>query len=60
MRIFMIFNISNFPNIQYGIAYYWRRKWQSTPVFLPGESHELRGLAGYSPQGHKTQTRLSD
>ena len=26
----------------------WRRKWQSTPVFLPGESHEWRNLAGYS------------
>ena len=27
----------------------WRRKWQSTPVFLPGESHGLRSLVGYSP-----------
>ena len=27
--------------------------WQRIPVFLPGESHEHRGLAGYSPQGHK-------
>ena len=24
----------------------WRRKWQSTPVFLPGESHGQRSLAG--------------
>ena len=31
----------------------WRRKWQPTPVFLPGESHGQRSLAGYSPQGHK-------
>ena len=31
----------------------WRRKWQPTPVFLPGESHGQRGLAGYSPWGHK-------
>ena len=30
----------------------WRRKWQLTPVFLPGESHGQRSLAGYSPQGH--------
>ena len=29
----------------------WRRKWQPTPVFLPGESHEQRSLAGYSPWG---------
>ena len=25
----------------------WRRKWQSTPVFLPGKSHGQRSLAGY-------------
>ena len=26
-----------------------RRKWQPTPVFLPGKSHGQRGLEGYSP-----------
>ena len=31
----------------------WRRKWKPTPVFLPGESHGQRSLAGYSPQGRK-------
>ena len=31
----------------------WSRAWQPTPVFLPGESHEQRSLAGYSPWGHK-------
>ena len=32
----------------------WRRRtWQPTPVFLPGESHGQRSLAGYSPSGHK-------
>ena len=31
----------------------WRRKWQPTPVFLPGESHGQRSLVGYSPQCHK-------
>ena len=30
----------------------WRRAWQPTPVFLPGESHGQRSLVGYSPQGH--------
>ena len=30
----------------------WRRSWQSTPVFLPGES---RSLVGYSLQGHKEE-----
>ena len=30
-----------------------RRKWQPTPVFLPGKSHGQRSLLGYSPCGHK-------
>ena len=29
----------------------WRREWQPTPVFLPGESHEQRSLVSYSPWG---------
>ena len=29
------------------------RKWQSTPVFLPGKSHGQRNLVGYSLWGHK-------
>ena len=28
-----------------------RRKWQPTPVFLPGESHGQSNLVGYSPKG---------
>ena len=31
----------------------WRRAWQRTPVFLPGESHGQRSLAGHSSWGHK-------
>ena len=31
----------------------WRRKWQPTPVFLPGRFHGQRGLAGHSPWGHR-------
>ena len=31
----------------------WGRKWQATPVFLPGKSNGQRNLAGYSPWGHK-------
>ena len=27
----------------------WRRKWQPTPLFLPGESHGQRSLVSYSP-----------
>ena len=29
------------------------KKWQPTPVFLPGESHGQRSLAVYSPKGYK-------
>ena len=32
---------------------YWRRKWQPIPVFLSGEFHGQRSLAGYSPWSHK-------
>ena len=31
----------------------WRRKWQPTPIFLPGKSYGQRSVAAYSPQGHK-------
>ena len=40
----------------------WSRKWQLTPVFLPGESQGQRSVAGYSPWGRKesdTTERLS-
>ena len=30
---------------------HWRRKWQPTPVFLPGESHGQRGLVGCRLRG---------
>ena len=39
--------------IQKKDEYSWRRKWQSTPVLLPGKSYGQRSLAGYSPWGHK-------
>ena len=31
----------------------WKRAWQSTPVFLPRESHGQRSLTGYTPGGLK-------
>ena len=40
----------------------WRRAWQPTPVFFPGESDRQKRLVGYSPRGHKqlgTMKRLS-
>ena len=33
----------------------WRRKWQPTPVFLPGESHGQRSLVGYSPWSRRVR-----
>ena len=36
----------------------WRRKWQPTAVFLPGESHGQRSLAGYSLWGCKELDRM--
>ena len=36
----------------------WRRAWQLTLVFLPGESHGQRSLVGNSPWVAKSQTRL--
>ena len=32
----------------------WGKAWQPTPVFLPGESHGQKSLAGYSPPGSKS------
>ena len=37
-----------------------RRKWQSTPVLLPGKSHRQRSLVGCSPWVSKSQTQLND
>ena len=31
----------------------WRRKWQPTPIFLPGKSRGQRSLSGYNPWGCK-------
>ena len=35
----------------------WRREWQPTPVFLPGESHGQRSLTGYSPWSRRESDR---
>ena len=34
----------------------WRKAWQPTPAFLPGESHGQRSLAGSFHRGTKSQT----
>ena len=33
----------------------WSRKWQPTPVCLPGKFYRQRSLAGYSPWGHRVE-----
>ena len=38
---------------------YWRRKWQPTPVLLPGESHGWRSLVGCSPWG-RTESDMTE
>ena len=38
----------------------WRRKWQPTPVFLPGKSHGQRSLAGHSPQAREESDTTGD
>ena len=37
------------------IVCWWRRKWQPTPVFLPGKIHGQRSLAGWSPWDYMTE-----
>ena len=39
---------------------HWRRKWQPTPVFLPGESHGWRSVVGCSPWGCRVGHDWSD
>ena len=57
-----LFHYFNNANKYYFMWHRWKRKWQPTPVFLPGESHGWRSLVGYSPRGCKesdTTERLS-
>ena len=42
------------------LAFFWKRKWQPTPVFLPGEFHGQRSLAGYSSWSHKESDTTND
>ena len=38
----------------------WRRNWQPTAIFLPGESQRQRSLEGYSPQGRRTESDMTE
>ena len=59
MASLVVQTIKNLPSMQetqirsLGWKILWRRKWQPTPVFLRGELHGQRRLAGYSPWGGK-------
>ena len=43
-------DVSSIPRVG---RFSWRRKWQPTPVSLPGKPHGQRSLVGYSPWGLK-------
>ena len=51
------FSIQNNPLARVG-KIPWRRKWQPTPVLLPGKSHGEKNLVGYSACGHKSVNHL--
>ena len=38
----------------------WRRAWQPTPIFLPGESHGQRSLAGYRGCKESNMTEVTE
>ena len=37
----------------------WRREWQTSPLFLPGQFHGQRSLVGYNPWAHKDTTEVT-
>ena len=45
--------VYKFLKLNVFVTFAWRRKWQPTPLFLPGKSHGQRSPVGYSPQGCK-------
>ena len=53
IQLYMCVYINTYILFFNSFLYWWRRMWQSTPVFLPGESHGQRSLAGYTPRGCK-------
>ena len=56
---FLIFSVS-IPSFELWVGNIpWRRVWQPTPVFLPGESQGHRSLAGYSPWG-RTESDITE
>ena len=48
------------PSLSLFTFMHWRRKWQPTPVFLPGESQGWRSLVGCRLWGHRVRHDWSD
>ena len=49
----LLMNIQGWFPLRLNTSAIWRRKWQSIPVFLPGESHGQKSLVGYIPWGRR-------
>ena len=45
--------VQTYDNYPETVRNSWRRKWQPTPVFLPGKSHGQRSLVDYTPRGSR-------
>ena len=60
-RIYILHNFFVHSSVDEHLCYFlvlgtvnsWRRKWQLTPVFLPGDAHGQRSLAGHGPWGRR-------
>ena len=53
-RLQSTYNVGSIPGFDPWVRkILWRRKWQPTPVLLPGKSHGWKSLVGYSPWGRK-------
>ena len=46
-------NAGDIDSVSGSERFTWRRKWQPSPVFLPGRSHGQGSREGYSPWGHE-------
>ena len=53
LHLLVILVLLSFHYFRYIVTFIQRRKWQPSPVFLPGESHGERSLLGYSPYCRK-------
>ena len=51
---------SNWPVTDSTMHLFWSRKWQPTPVFLPGETHRKKSLAGYGSELQRVAHDWSD